>query len=104
MGNARNGDDSCFLHHGVLFLDELPEFKKDILEMLRQPMEDNEVTISRALMTLSHPAGFMLISAMNMISILSGVGFDTLLVRFLWHSKRQNAKINTAKELNLYHA
>ncbi|MFQ5452943.1 MAG: YifB family Mg chelatase-like AAA ATPase [Candidatus Zixiibacteriota bacterium] len=52
-------------HHGVLFLDELPEFKKDILEMLRQPMEDNEVTISRALTTLTYPAGFMLIAAMN---------------------------------------
>ncbi len=52
-------------HHGVLFLDELPEFKKDILEMLRQPMEDNQVTISRASMTLTYPAGFMLISAMN---------------------------------------
>ncbi len=52
-------------HHGVLFLDELPEFKKDILEMLRQPMEDNDVTISRATTTLTYPAGFMLISAMN---------------------------------------
>lgn len=52
-------------HHGVLFLDELPEFKKDILEMLRQPMEDNEVTISRAMTTLTYPASFMLISAMN---------------------------------------
>lgn len=52
-------------HHGVLFLDELPEFKKDILEMLRQPMEDNQVTISRATMTLTYPAGFMLIAAMN---------------------------------------
>ena len=52
-------------HHGVLFLDELPEFKKDILEMLRQPMEDNAVTISRAATTLTYPAGFMLISAMN---------------------------------------
>ncbi len=52
-------------HHGVLFLDEMPEFKKDILEMLRQPMEDNEVTISRASMTLTYPAGFMLIAAMN---------------------------------------
>ncbi len=52
-------------HHGVLFLDELPEFKKDILEMLRQPMEDNSVTISRAATTLTYPASFMLIAAMN---------------------------------------
>ncbi|MCK4657391.1 MAG: YifB family Mg chelatase-like AAA ATPase [candidate division Zixibacteria bacterium] len=52
-------------HNGVLFLDELPEFKKDILEMLRQPMEDNQVTISRAATTLTYPAGFMLVSAMN---------------------------------------
>ncbi|UCC44395.1 MAG: YifB family Mg chelatase-like AAA ATPase [Candidatus Zixiibacteriota bacterium] len=52
-------------HHGVLFLDELPEFKKDILEMLRQPMEDNRVTISRAATTLTYPASFMLVSAMN---------------------------------------
>ena len=52
-------------HHGVLFLDELPEFKKDILEMLRQPMEDNQVTISRATTTITYPAGFMLVSAMN---------------------------------------
>ena len=52
-------------HNGVLFLDELPEFKKDILEMLRQPMEDNQVTISRASTTLTYPARFMLIAAMN---------------------------------------
>jgi len=52
-------------HHGVLFLDELPEFKKDILEMLRQPMEDNQVTISRAATALTYPASFMLIAAMN---------------------------------------
>jgi len=52
-------------HNGVLFLDELPEFKKDILEMLRQPMEDNQVTISRAATTLSYPARFMLVAAMN---------------------------------------
>ncbi|MFQ5500323.1 MAG: YifB family Mg chelatase-like AAA ATPase [Candidatus Zixiibacteriota bacterium] len=52
-------------HHGVLFLDELPEFKKDVLEMLRQPIEDNHVTISRAATTLTFPASFMLISAMN---------------------------------------
>ena len=52
-------------HNGVLFLDELPEFKKDILEMLRQPMEDNFVTISRAATTLTYPARFMLVAAMN---------------------------------------
>jgi len=52
-------------HNGVLFLDELPEFKKDILEMLRQPMEDNQVTISRAATTLTYPARFMLVAAMN---------------------------------------
>jgi magnesium chelatase family protein len=52
-------------HNGVLFLDELPEFKKDILEMLRQPMEDNHVTISRAATTLTYPARFMLVAAMN---------------------------------------
>ncbi|MBD3403492.1 YifB family Mg chelatase-like AAA ATPase, partial [candidate division GN15 bacterium] len=52
-------------HHGILFLDELPEFKKDILEMLRQPMEDKQVTISRAMTTLTYPASFMLVAAMN---------------------------------------
>lgn len=52
-------------HNGVLFLDELPEFKKDILEMLRQPMEDLQVTISRASITLTYPAAFTLIAAMN---------------------------------------
>jgi magnesium chelatase family protein len=52
-------------HHGVLFLDELPEFKKDILETLRQPMEDKSVTISRASSCLTYPASFLLIAAMN---------------------------------------
>jgi magnesium chelatase family protein len=52
-------------HHGVLFLDELPEFQKNILENLRQPLEDGRVTISRAAMSLSYPARFMLIAAMN---------------------------------------
>jgi magnesium chelatase family protein len=52
-------------HHGVLFLDELPEFKKNVLEVLRQPMEDARVTISRASMSLTYPARFLLIAAMN---------------------------------------
>ncbi len=52
-------------HNGVLFLDELPEFSKAVLEVLRQPMEENKVTISRAAGTLDFPARFMLIAAMN---------------------------------------
>ncbi|NOU45503.1 MAG: YifB family Mg chelatase-like AAA ATPase [Bacteroidales bacterium] len=52
-------------HHGVLFLDELPEFKRSVLEVMRQPMEDRVVTISRAKMSIDFPASFMLVAAMN---------------------------------------
>ncbi len=52
-------------HNGVLFLDELPEFRKNVLEVLRQPIEDGKVTISRAQVTVTFPARFMLIAAMN---------------------------------------
>ena len=52
-------------HNGVLFLDELPEFKRNVLEVLRQPMEDRMVTIARAKQTIEFPANFMLVAAMN---------------------------------------
>jgi len=62
--NPRPGEVSL-AHGGVLFLDELPEFRKNVLEVMRQPMEDGTVTLSRAAVSLSYPARFMLAAAMN---------------------------------------
>ncbi|MCF8268148.1 MAG: YifB family Mg chelatase-like AAA ATPase [Ignavibacteriales bacterium] len=64
-GSFPRPGEVSFAHHGVLFLDELPEFRKNVLEVMRQPMEDYKVTISRSKLSLEFPANFMLAAAMN---------------------------------------
>ena len=63
-GNPQPGEISLS-HNGVLFLDELPEFKRTVLEVMRQPMEERRVTISRAKASIEYPANFMLVASMN---------------------------------------
>ena len=64
-GSNPNPGEISLAHNGVLFLDELPEFKRTVLEVLRQPMEQRKVTISRAKISVDYPASFMLIASMN---------------------------------------